>query len=282
MRIFATRVWGIDFERIPIATFGAEGHLNRLPKLARRGDRLAFVGTKTVRTHPALQGRLLGMAEIGFEPLRTLEIAAQGDLDNRDFDERGQYKFPHAVALTEAWRFIPQPLLVETLSGQLTMLATPGVEELEVDDVRRLLALPAEKLALPDLPSLARMRKLNEVLRPTTGPRPGDVAYSAERSAQNSASTYALRFEKRNIFKIGYAEDVGSRLNAVNQHVPVGVLKEQWSVYLRQKWRTSDEAYAMEQRVLALMATKRTGFERVQCSESELSSAWAASLVSEI
>jgi hypothetical protein len=125
------------------------------------------------------------------------------------------------------------------------------------------------------------MRKLNEVLRPTTGPRPADVHYSVERSAQTPASTYALRFGKRNIFKIGHAEDVGSRLNAVNQHVPVEVLKEQWSVYLTQKWGTSAEAYAMEQRVLARMASKRTGFERVECSESDLSSVWAAALVSE-
>jgi hypothetical protein len=227
MKIFATRVWGLGFERLPIATFGSEGHLSRLLKLAERGDRLLFVGTKTGRTPPPLQGRLLGMAEIGFEPLRTLEIVAHVELDERDFDERGHYKFPHAVALTEAWRFAPQPLLIDTLSGQLTMLATPGVEELDDEDIRRVLALNAERLELPELPSFTRMRRLNDILRPTTGPRPGDTAYDVQRSAQNTASTYALRFGKRSIFKIGHARDVKGRLAVVNQHLPIEVLKEQ-------------------------------------------------------
>lgn len=282
MKIFATRVWGLGFERLPIATFGSGGHLNRLLKLAQRGDRLLFVGTKTDRTPILLQGRLLGMAEIGFEPLRTLEVVAHAELDERDFDERGNYKFPHAVALTEAWRFVPQPLLSETLSGQLTMLATPGVEELGGRDVERVLALPVEKLALPDLPSLARMRRLNDILRPTTGPRPSDASYSVERSAQDAASTYAMRFGKRNIFKIGHAQDVKARLAAVNQHVPVEVLNERWSVYLTHLWKTSVEAYNMEQRVLKRMETKRSGFERLLCTETELSSAWTAALVADL
>ena len=282
MKIFATRVWGLRFERLPIATFGSEGHLNRLLKLAQRGDRLLLVGTKTDRTPVPLQGRLLGMAEIGFEPLRTLEVVAHAELDERDFDERGNYKFPHAVALTEAWRFLPQPLLTETLSGQLTMLATPGVEELDGRDVERVLALPAEKLALPELPSLARMRRLNDILRPTTGPRPSDASYGVERSAQDAASTYALRFGKRNIFKIGHAGDVKARLAAVNQHVPVEVLNEQWSVYLTHLWKTSVEAYNMEQHVLKRMESKRSGFERLLCTEAELSSAWTAALVADL
>jgi hypothetical protein len=282
MRIFATRVWGLGFERLPIATFGSGGHLNRLLKLAQRGDRLLFVGTKTDRTPILLQGRLLGMAEIGFEPLRTLEVVAHAELDERDFDERGNYKFPHAVALTEAWRFVPQPLLSETLSGQLTMLATPGVEELGGRDVERVLALPVEKLALPDLPSLARMRRLSDILRPTTGPRPSDASYSVERSAQDAASTYAMQFGKRNIFKIGHAQDVKARLAAVNQHVPVEVLNERWSVYLTHLWKTSVEAYNMEQRVLKRMETKRSGFERLLCTETELSSAWTAALVADL
>ncbi|MCP4564159.1 MAG: hypothetical protein GY873_37445 [Bosea sp.] len=279
MKIFATRVWGLGFERVPIATFGSEGHLNRLLKLAQRGDRLVFVGTKTERTPAPLQGRLLGMAEVGFEPLRTLEIVSHADLEARDFDELGNYKFPHAVALTQAWLFAPQPLLTETLSEQLTMLATPGVEELEEADVQRILALNAQPLVLPELPSLARMQRLNELLRPTTGPRPSDATYNVDRSAQNSASTYALRFGKQNMFKIGHAEDVKARLAAVNQHVPVEVLNEQWSIYLTQAWKTSVDAYEMEQRVLKRTDAKRSGFERVQCSEGELMSAWTASLV---
>jgi hypothetical protein len=41
MKIFATRVWGLGFERIPITTFGSEGHLSGLLKLFRQ-DRNAW------------------------------------------------------------------------------------------------------------------------------------------------------------------------------------------------------------------------------------------------
>ena len=56
----------------------------------------------------------------------------------------------------------------------------------------------------------------------------GDANYTVERSAHGVASTYAFRFGKRNLFKIGHAEDVQGRLAAVNQHGPVEVLNEQW------------------------------------------------------
>jgi chorismate-pyruvate lyase len=52
----------------------------------------------------------------------------------------------------------------------------------------------------------------------------------------------------RTFFKIGHVGDVTARLAAVNQHVPVEVLNEQWSIYLTQPWKTSVGAYEMEQR----------------------------------
>lgn len=213
--------------------------------------------------------------------LRHLEIVDHADLDARDFDDGGNYKFPHAVALAEVWRFGPPPLLSDVLASQLTMVATPGVEEIGEEDVARVLALPAERLLLPELPALKRMRRLNEGHRPTTGPRPGDANYMVERSGHGAASTYAFRFGKRNLFKIGHAEDVQGRLAAVNQHGPVEVLNEQCSVYLTHRWPTSVDVYDMEQRLLKHMEARPGGFERVQCSEGDLSSAWASALISD-
>ena len=107
MKLFATRVWGFGFKRLPLATFGVKGHVDRLLRMAGRGDRLVFVGTQTERTAEEHQGRILGMAEIGFEPLRTLDLVDRGQLDERDFDERGNFKFPYAVATTRVWQFEP-------------------------------------------------------------------------------------------------------------------------------------------------------------------------------
>jgi hypothetical protein len=38
MKLFATRVWGFDFARVPFAPFGTKGHVERLLRLADRGD----------------------------------------------------------------------------------------------------------------------------------------------------------------------------------------------------------------------------------------------------
>lgn len=281
VQIFATRVWGFGFTKAPIATFGSQGHVNRLLRLARRGDRLLFVGTKTERTDTELQGRLLGMGEIGFESFRTLEVMDRADLDDRDFDDQGRYKFPHAVAIVRAWRFLAKPLLTEYLTAQLTMIATPGVEQLSDEDARRVLTLEAEEINLPELPALQRMRRVNEILRPTTGPRPTDATYEVTRSAQERAWTYLLRFGKRNIWKVGHTQDVRKRVDDVNLHVPTEILDEQWTAFMIREWPDSQQAYDMEQRVLRRLQAKRTGFERVQCTENEVVSVWATALTAE-
>lgn len=279
MRLFATRVWGTSFGRIPLATFTMEGHQQRLLRLADRGDRLAFVGTQTERTSEEKRGRLLGMAEIGFEPLRTLDHVDREELDPRDFDADGRFRFPFAVPLVRAWEFIHTPLLMDVLPKQLPMLATSGVVELDASDAERVLALVAEEVALPMLPALAKMRRLNEFFRPTTGPRPTDATYSVTRSAQDTSWTYALRYGKRNMFKVGHTTNVQERRDAINQHIPLELGVEIWEPALQQKWDTATKAYDMEQRVFALLSGKRSGYERIQCSEKELNSAWQAALI---
>ena len=278
MKLFATRVWGFGFARLPLATFGGKGNLGRLLPLAKRGDRLVFVGTQTERTAPEHQGRILGMAEIGFEPLRTLDLVEREALDPRDFDAAGNFKFPHAVATTRVWQFEPAPVLTQLLSRQLTMVATAGVEEIDDPaDVAAVLALNAVEIDLPPLPVLARMRRLNDALRNTTGPRPTDASYNVDRSGTDGeAWAYALQFGSRNVWKIGWADDIDERCAAVNQHIPIelGGL-EQWTAKFRQRMKNREAAYKMEQRVLTLLDAKRKGFERVHCAQADLQSVWA-------
>ncbi|ESZ04408.1 hypothetical protein NKH47_04045 [Mesorhizobium sp. M1060] len=277
MKLFATRVWGFGFARLPLATFGIKGNVDRLLNLAKRGDRLIFVGTQTERTAPELQGRILGMAEIGFEPLRTLDLVERNAFDPRDFDAVGNFKFPYAVATTRVWQFEPAPVLTRLLSRQLTMVATAGVEEIDDPaDVAAIKALNAVEIDLPKLPALERMRRLNDALRNTTGPRPTDTSYQVSRSAiEGEAWAYGLRYGDRDVWKIGWADDIDERCATVNQHIPVelGGL-EQWSVEFRQRMKNRDAAYKMEQRVLTLLDAKRKGFERVHCTHADLQSAW--------
>lgn len=282
MKLFATRVWGFGSPHLPLATFGVKGNVDRLLSLASRGDRLVFVGTQTERTAPEHQGRILGMAEIGFEPLRTLDLVERDALDPRDFDAAGNFKFPYAVATPRVWRFEPMPVLTRLLSRQLTMVATAGVEEIDdLADIAAIMALNSVEVDLPQLPALERMRRLNDALRNTTGPRPTDTSYHVNRSAmERDAWAYALQFGGRDVWKIGWADDIDERCAAVNQHIPIelGGL-ERWSVKFRQRMRNRDAAYKMEQRVLALLDAKRKGFERVHCTHAELQSVWIQALL---
>ncbi|MBB3139095.1 hypothetical protein FHS26_006876, partial [Rhizobium pisi] len=49
MKLFATRVWGMGFERIPIATFGMKGHVDRL--LRKRDFRCALTASAPLKRH---------------------------------------------------------------------------------------------------------------------------------------------------------------------------------------------------------------------------------------
>jgi hypothetical protein len=94
------------------------------------------------------------------------------------------------------------------------------------------------------------------------------------RDANVVATTYAFRFGERNVWKIGHAQDLQARLLDVNKHVPHEVLGERWSIIWQQHCRNQNEAYEMEQRLLTLLAERRTEGERVQCTEDELRAAW--------
>jgi hypothetical protein len=91
------------------------------------------------------------------------------------------------------------------------------------------------------------------------------------------AMTYAFRFGERDVWKIGYAQNLSDHLNDVNKHVPREVLGERWSITtLQQRWPTQTEAYEVEQRLLGLLAARRTVGERVCCTEDELQAAWVS------
>jgi hypothetical protein len=120
-----------------------------------------------------------------------------------------------------------------------------------------------EEVAAPDAPT-----------GPTRGPVPSSWSGTVTRDANAAATTYAFRFGKRNVWKIGWTTDAQDRLSEVNQHIPHEVLGERWSIAWQQRWRTQNEAHEMEQRLLNRLAAQRTVGERVHCTEDELQAAW--------
>jgi hypothetical protein len=138
--------------------------------------------------------------------------------------------------------------------------------------------------AVPLVPDVEFMRRDSELADaplaagPTRGPVPSSWSGTVSRDANAAATTYAFRYGKRNVWKVGHAQDLPARLLEVNKHVPHEVLGECWSIAYQQHWGTQQEAYEMEQRVLGLLAARRTEGERLICAEDELQAGWLGAM----
>jgi hypothetical protein len=277
MKVFITRVWGFDPDRWPVITFGLEGNRDKLLTESSPGDRIVFVGTLKQPTPEPLRGRLLGMAEIGRIAVDTLDVIGEDARRPHDYDEAGRFRWPKAILMVRAWRFVAQPKLLDVLAEQLPYHATPQAILLSEEDADAVLKLASEEVAIPSSAALENAKLLDKALhasRPTTGPLPSTWTGAAGRDVNRTAFTYALRFGSTDIWKIGYAVDVNERLKQVNWHIPVEVVPERWNLKFRQQWQSETDAYAMEQRVLMALARHRTEGERVRCTEPQLIAAW--------
>lgn len=284
MRVFAKRFYGFNPESQPIVAFGRAGNRDALIAASAPGDLIVFVGTQDVPTAEAERGRLLGIAEFARVAVDARNVLDPATLRPSDFAPDGSLLWPKGLPIVRAWRFDePRLKLVDVLREQLTFEATVRAVELDEADARAVLALPRTALTIPLVPHVARLLALNDALtfgRPTTGPTPRDWTGTVTRSAHAEAWTYAMRFGRRFIWKVGHTQDVEQRLRDVNQHVPVEETGEAWALALKQRWPDSASAHAMEQRVFRTLSAFRTSGERVRCGEAQMLSAWSASIAS--
>jgi hypothetical protein len=222
------------------------------------------------------------MAEIGRIEIDAADVLDFTKLKQSAFDEKGHIRWPQALPMVRAWRFTPAPRLRDVLQKQLSYESTTRAVLLDAVDTSAVLALPNEIVPVRETSAVLRLRELNDALRfsgPTTGPRPLSWSGTASRDAQEESFTYAFQFGSRELWKIGHAKDVESRLAEVNTHVPHEVLGEQWRPALQQHWPNEGAAYDMEQRVLTALRTPSCIGERVLCSKRKLESAWSSAII---
>lgn len=284
MRVFAKRFYAFDPATRPVVAFDIEGNRNALITASSPGDLIVFVGTQGEPTAEHERGRLLGLAEFAWVAVDTADLTDPATLRPMDLNPDGSLAWPKGLPIVRAWRF-PEPRfkLIDILKQQLTFEATVRAVLLDDNETRAVLALPRQEVWLSESAVQSRLLSLNAdgaAGRPTTGPVPGDWTGMVSRDAGQEAWTYAFRFGRRALWKVGHAQDVTERLAQVNEHVPSEELSEQWSVVMRQRWPNSQQAYGMEQHVLRVLQHRRTRGERVRCSEAELQAAWAGAIAS--
>jgi hypothetical protein len=265
-----------------LVAFGKEGNRDALLRASKPGDRVVFVGTQGEPTVSEERGRLLGMAEFARIAVNTRDIVDPGLMQARDLNEDGAHVWGWALPMVRAWRFTePRLKLIDVLREQLSYEATVRAVLLNEADTGMVMALPNEEVPVT---ANARVRGLTEAvdairgIGPTTGLTPTSWEGGVSHDATREAWTYAMRFGRRNIWKVGHAQDVEQRLRQINLHVPHEELGERWEFHMRQRWPDSVAAFGMEQRVFEAMKKFRTEGERMRCTEKELLAAWAASL----
>ena len=278
-KVFAKKYWDFDPSLCPAIPLRDEKTRERLIKESRPGDLFLFVATKTKDVTPAdKRGRMLGIVEFDRIPVSAEGLIAPGKRKNpRDYDKSGNYKWPYGVPIVRAWEFTPPPDASKFLEKNLSRHTYRYIEELDEEDVKRVLALDREEIDISGARERLQQAGIQKAFlpsRPTRGPSPSSGLIGYTRENEGPAETYAMRFGQRNIWKIGYSGNIGRRFKEVNGHIPHEVLGEYWEFFLTKKWRSSTAAHKMEQRVLDLLEDKRTDRERVKCTKGELLQAW--------
>ena len=153
MKIFIARVSGFDPTRFPVVTFSLEGNRDNLLRETSVGDCIVLVGTLRDPTPHAMRGRLLGMAEIGRHAIDTDAISTFA-IAAHEFSQLGL--LPKEILMARAWRFDPQPLLLDVLADYLPYHATCQTVLLSPVDVEAVSSLSKFEL---DISGQYRTRK---------------------------------------------------------------------------------------------------------------------------
>lgn len=283
MKLFATRVWGIDPVKWPLATFGTEGICAKLIRETSPGDRLVFIGTKGRPTKEEQRGRILGYFEFGRVVVKSLDVLERDSIMPEAYDKKGVFKWPYAVPLTKAWLLdSPLPDLVETIGRQLERHATTMAVELSDTEAQKILDIPCHEVTIHGSKAYDAIVRRSENLHGggrSRGPAPSDRQGGSYKTGRQ-AFTYVMRFGGTNCYKVGYTNDLARRLGELNAHIPYEVEGQDiWKQYLTEHHEDERRAYEMEQRLLDALPPDNIIGERFTCDSMELEVLWAKCLM---
>jgi len=276
LKLFISRFFGFRPEIVPAITFSSATYRDNLLADSQPGDRIVFVATKTEETQEDERGRLLGMAEIGRRAVDTRSFVVVWPLPPEMMDG-DRIRYPSAIPMTRAWRFIDKPLLTDVFERQLPRSATQGAIAVKEADQRAALALSTVEVDLPDSAALAREREIVDNQRdllPNRGPKPTHGRRDFEVPKREFGNVYVLRFGNRDVWKVGSSHDPAGRAASFNTNIPSVVTGESWSLYMTQQTGSSDQAHELEHLLKEILSRFSIGGEMFNCSVRDLERAW--------
>ncbi|MGB8322435.1 MAG: hypothetical protein WCE52_05680 [Candidatus Acidiferrum sp.] len=255
VQVFATKVWGLDFDGAPLLVFSKDGNRRSYLNRAEPDALVCLVATKGKNTKDDDKGKILGIVKCGSVLVNAeshlLKISGSKRA-GRDYDDHGNFKWPYGLSLKRAWYFPDEPIAADVI-GKLHFSSVSGCELLSDKAARRVLRERRTAAHLTDIelfaPPSKNSRRKSGVAKPGRGPPPAVSGYQVTRTKMTSF-VYVLHFQNMDIFKVGWAFDVEARAKDINQHIPSEVLRQQWEIFLWRRYSDQFQAYDAEQRLL--------------------------------
>ena len=257
MTVYMTKVWGFDVPCGPLQ-FSTAGWRDRARRVLKPGDLVVLVGTKGTETDPRLQGRALGIMEPTTEVVSSLDF----DLQKRpiDFDDEGNYRWPHGLLNRRAWEFLqPRPLFEEISAREFGMDLASGIVPLIEQEVQRIELLPKQEIPLLAAVRAAARIEGEDVARRKAAPPPTTKRSGVMHVRRAPAYTYAMKIEgiPTSSFKIGWAFDYKKRQREFNSSSLPQLGGLRYKTVLYHLWDTARSAYKMEQEILKQFDAQR-------------------------
>lgn len=276
--IYGTRFWGFDPETEPFCGFTHRGTRDKLIRIGKDGDLILVLGTKTENTSKEDQGRLLGLLEFQRNAFYSRDLLTEVSKGKTElFNTDGKFKWPYAVPVIRAWRFLDKPIINDVIGRQLTMAAITDVDTLSQAEVKNVLEQRVFEVKTPETRIVQRQKILNSTLRLTggdnVGPMPSEWSKFISRT-DGPTATYLLQFGKTDVWKIGISKNPKNRLDALNFSIPFEITKAKWELRMTQTFTSGIIAYDMEQYLLKKLNEYSRGHERVQCRRDIVEHAW--------
>ena len=280
MKIFIVSCYSFCSKDYPAHAFLNEGTRDKLLMKSSPGDLLLLAATTGTRTEKGLRGRLLGVGEIGREAKKAEELISKETLKHpRNINSAGNFRWPFAVQIIKAWRFKNQPLTNNTLEDRSKYSTLNAAPQLSKRDQAIIMAIwenesEIEEISLSKADAPGHEEGAAAALSPSRGPAPSSGERSYEVAEHDFGYVYWLQFGRRDVWKIGRANDPQERLHAINANIPHLVTGEKWEIVAMQKTDSPEQAHDLEQKAIQRLRKSSIGGEMFRCSRKQFEKAW--------
>jgi hypothetical protein len=227
---------------------------------------------------------MLGMVEFSRQTFQVPDYFKGEEFEDYLLDASGQFIWPHAVGIINAWRFDHPKRINDVIGRNFSSAAIQTVDEISDEEQRLILAESHSLVPLAPMPArLAASRLAGTTTAPPLvagapgqpGPAPNE--WSAEVSRTDGpTATYLARFGPHNAWKIGISQNPGARMKALNFAIPRSITGCGWELKLFARWENGAKAYEMEQTILGKLADLSPINEQFHCEEARVTSLWNA------